>query len=131
MTPFARPALRVLITDDSPALRRLLRDAVGEVDGVEVVAEAGDGAAALREIQRSCPDVLVLDLSMPGKGGIDTLVELRGERRRPHVIVLTNHADEVYREACLTVGADHFFDKSAEIDCVLDVLRGLVPHAQA
>ena len=129
--PSPRPALRVLITDDSPALRELLRDAMGEVDGVDVVGEAGDGRAALREVQRSRPDVLVLDLSMPGMGGVETLVELQQVPDRPRVIVLTNHADDVYREACLTVGADHFFDKSAEIDCVLDVLRALAPSAEA
>ena len=123
--------LRVLIADDSAALRGLLRDVVSEVDGVEVVAEARDGAEAVTASRWYKPEVLVLDLSMPRTGGLEALQEIRRRTGGPHVIILTNHADEMYREACLTAGADHFFDKSTEIDRVLDVLRDLAPPAEA
>lgn len=66
-------SLRVLIADDSPVLRRLLRDAINEVDGVDVVAEAGDGVEAVRGVQTARPQVVVLDLQMPRKGGIQAL----------------------------------------------------------
>ena len=118
--------VRVLVADDSDLLRRLLCDAIGEVEGVEVVAEAADGVAALDGIRAHAPGVVVLDLQMPVMGGLTALHRLGAEAVRPHVIVLTNHADEVYRSACLEAGADHFFDKSAEVDRVLDVLRQLV-----
>ena len=126
----SRPPLRVLIADDSPRLRRLLADAVGEVAGVEVVAEVEDGAAALAGVRTHRPDVVVLDLHMPIVGGLVALRALResGARlagARPQVIVLTNHTGDVYRDACLAEGADHFFDKSAEVDRVLGVLRAL------
>lgn len=124
-------SLRVLIADDSPVLRRLLRDAINEVDGVDVVAEAGDGVEAVRGVRSARPQVVVLDLQMPRKGGILALREIRAAPSPPCLIVLTNHPDDLYREACLTAGADHFFDKSAEIDGVLDVLRGLVGRAEA
>lgn len=131
MSPTPRLPLRVLIADDSPALRGLLRDVVSEVDGVEVVAEAQDGVEAVAASLLLCVQVLVLDLSMPRKGGIQALQEIRRREGGPRVIVLTNHAGEMYREACLTAGADHFFDKSTEIDRVLDVLRDLARPAQA
>ncbi len=115
--------VRVLVADDSSLLRRLLCDAIREVDGVEVVAEAADGAEALDGVQAHAPGVVVLDLQMPVMGGLTALQRLRTGGPRPRVIVLTNHADAMYRSACLAAGADHFFDKSAGIDRVLDVLR--------
>jgi len=115
--------VRVLVADDSSLLRRLLRDAIEEVEGVEVVAEAANGAAALSEVEAHHPSVVVLALQMPVMGGLSALQCLRAQGRDPRVIVLTNHADETYREACLEAGADHFFDKSSELDRVLEVLR--------
>ena len=126
-----RPSVRVLVADDSPRLRRLLRDAIEEVEGVEVVAEAADGQEALHRIRACAPGVVVLDLQMPVMGGLLALQHLREAGRLPRVIVLTNHADAMYREACLVAGADHFFDKSAELDWVLDVLRDLAEAGEA
>ena len=126
-----RPSVRVLVADDSPRLRRLLRDAIEEVDGVEVVAEAADGQEALHRVQACAPGVVVLDLQMPVMGGLLALQHLREAGRLPRVIVLTNHADVMYREACLEAGADHFCDKSAELDRVLDVLRNLAETGEA
>lgn len=124
-------AVRVLVADDSPRLRRLLRDAIEEVEGVEVVAEAADGVEALRGIRACAPGVVVLDLQMPVMGGLAALQHLRKSGERLQVIVLTNHADAIYREACLEAGADHFFDKSAELDRVLDLLRDLAETGEA
>ena len=123
--------LRVLVADDSSLLRRLLCDAIGEVDGVEVVAEAPDGAAAIVETRKHRPGVIVLDLQMPVIGGLTALPALTAWSPRPRVIVLTNHAGDHYRDACLAAGADHFFDKSSEFDRVLDVLRTLAVEAEA
>ena len=113
--------VRVLVADDSDLLRRLLCDASGEVDGVAAL----DGVAAHR------PGVVVLDLQMPVVGGLAALQTLRAGGRTPRVIVLTNHADAVYREACLEAGADHFFDKSSEFERVLEVLRQWAGTAEA
>ena len=117
-------SLRVLVADDSAVLRRLLADAIDEVDGVEVVAQAADGVLALSGVQDHHPDVVVMDLQMPVMGGVAALKSLRASGLHPRVIMLTNHADDHYRQACLTAGADHFFDKSGEMSQVLDVLRG-------
>ena len=121
--------VRVLVADDSDLLRRLLCDAIEEVDGVEVVAEASDGVEALDGVRAHTPAVVVLDLQMPVMGGLTALRRLGADGPRPHVIVLTNHTDDVYRSACLDAGADHFFDKSAGVDRVLDVLRQLAAGA--
>ena len=132
----ARPPVRVLVADDSSVLRRLLSRAIGEVDGVEVVAEVADGAAALAGVRTHRPDVLVLDLQMPLVGGLAALRALRqsGARpggARPRVIVLTNHAGARYRDACLAEGADYFFDKSADMEPMLGVLHTLAASLDA
>jgi CheY-like chemotaxis protein len=75
--------------------------------------------------------VVVLDLQMPVMGGLSALQELRADGPRPRVIVLTNHAGDAYRQACLAAGADHFFDKSTEMDRVLDVLRAWATAGEA
>ena len=123
--------VRVLVADDSPLLRRLLAEAIGEVDGVDVVAEAADGAAALAGVQTQRPDVVVMDLQMPVVGGLLALRALRRSGGWPQVIMLTNHAGDVYRQACLNEGADHFFDKSAGTDPVVEVLRALASSGLA
>jgi len=123
--------LRVLVADDSSLLRRLLRDATAEVEGVEVVAEAADGVTAVAEARKHAPGVVVLDLQMPVVNGLSALPMLLDRPTRPCVIMLTNHSDEAYRAACLAAGADHFFDKSSEFDRVLDVLRQLAVRAEA
>ena len=123
--------VRVLVADDSLLLRRLLADAIAEVEGVEVVAEASDGRAALDGVAAHRPAVVVLDLQMPGMGGLDALQALRRSGPLPRVIVLTNHAGDPYRRACVAAGADHFFDKSADMDRMLDVLRAWATGAQA
>ena len=123
--------MRVLLADDSDLLRGLLRDAIEEVDGVEVVAEAADGAAALDGVAAHRPSVVVLDLQMPVVGGLTALERLRAAGERARVIVLTNHAEPAYRAACLEAGADRFFDKSTDMDRMLDVLREWVGAAEA
>ncbi len=128
--PAAAP-LRVLVADDSSLLRRLLRDAIEEVEGVEVVAEAPDGITAVVEARKHSPGVVVLDLQMPVINGLTALPLILSRPPRPCVIVLTNHAGAAYRDACLAAGADHFFDKSSEVDRVLDVLRQLAVEAGA
>ncbi|WP_412068099.1 response regulator transcription factor [Rubrivirga sp. IMCC43871] len=117
------PPVRVLLADDSDLLRSLLRDAIDEVEGVEVVAEAADGAQAVVGVGQHRPGVVVLDLQMPVMNGLAALKALRQARAAARVIMLTNHADDLYREACLQAGADHFLDKSAGVEHVLDILR--------
>ena len=83
--------------------------------------------AAVDAILRLRPDVVVLDISMPGGGGFFVLERIRQQRPAPLVIMLTNFSQDAYRQKCLQLGAWHFFDKSTEFEKVLEVLRGLLP----
>src|SRR3990172_8196967 len=70
--------VRVLLADDSPRIREALRGLLGSWDGLSVVAEACDGREALVEVEKVRPDVLVVDLHMPGMGALDVLNALKG-----------------------------------------------------
>jgi DNA-binding NarL/FixJ family response regulator len=117
--------MKVLVVDDSAAIRRRLASTLRELAGVEFVAEATDGSGALWYARTLNPDVVLLDLSLPGPSGIEVLMRLKSASSPPVVIVLTNNANEPYRAACLGRGADYFFDKSKQFDEMVDLLGSL------
>jgi DNA-binding NarL/FixJ family response regulator len=123
--------MRVLIADDSHLLVERLVAALDEVGGIEIVGQVGTAAQASEAIQRLKPDVVILDICMPGGSGIDVLEGMRKDQLSPTVVVLTNYGQAQYRKKCLESGATFFFDKSSEFEKVADVLQRLVTCAQA
>src|SRR5262250_568131 len=109
-------SMKVLVVEDSAAVRRRLASRLKEIEGVELVGEASDGNGALWYSRTLAPDLVLLDLSLPGPSGVEVLARLKSEESPPVVIVLTNNANESYRAACLGRGADYFFDKSEQFD---------------
>ncbi|NHN36255.1 response regulator [Pseudomaricurvus alcaniphilus] len=118
--------VKVHIAEDSDIIRRRLVHLVKEVDGVCSVLESDNYASTLAMIQSEEPQVLVLDLFMPGGTGIDVLNELRGMEQSPRVIVLTASADIDFQIRCLEAGADYFFSKTADFLQAIEVVRELV-----
>ena len=119
-------AMTVLIADDSDALVERLGAALAKVRGIEIVGHAGTVAGTSRAVRDLNPDVLILDIRMPGGSGIDVLEGMKRDRVAPVVIVLTNYGYPQYRKKCLQSGAQYFLDKSSEFDQVSEVLRSLV-----
>jgi len=123
--------MRILIADDSEVfVQRLLR-ALGEIGGVEIVAQARTGTEAMQAVRNLNPEVMILDIRMPQGSGIDVLEGMKRERLAPITIVLTNFAYPQYRKKCLQLGARFFFDKSAEFGKVGEALRRLIHRASA
>jgi len=118
--------MRVLVADDSEVFVQRLLQALGEIDGVEIVARSRTGAEALQAIRNLHPEVVILDIRMPEGSGIDVLENMKRERLSTITIVLTNFAFPQYRKKCLQLGARFFFDKSAEFAKVGEALRRLV-----
>jgi DNA-binding NarL/FixJ family response regulator len=114
--------MKVLVVDDSAAVRARLVRLLAEQRCVGPIAEIGDPNVALQTLPWFHPDVVILDLAMPGRSGLDLLREIRRAGDGPLVVVLTNHVDAHYRNTCLNLGADHFLDKSREFHRVLEVL---------
>lgn len=124
-------ALRVLVVDDSVVVRCHLVEMLGEIKEVNVVAEAEDTPSAVSKAKEHHPEVVVLDLQMPGENGLVALQRLKALLPDTKVIVLTNHANAFYREKCMEKGASYFFDKSSEFEKVADTVRMMAPGGQA
>lgn len=123
--------MRVLLADDSPAVRGRLIKMLSFNKDIQIVGEAADSREAIASIRRLQPEVVILDIRMPGGSGIDVLQEIRKDDPAPVVIVLTNYSYPQYRVRCIDAGADFFFDKSKEFDRISDVLTSLIQKPQA
>jgi DNA-binding NarL/FixJ family response regulator len=108
----------VFIVDDVPTMRERLRELVGEIDGVEIVGDAGTPAAAIDAILRTHPQCVLLDYQLDGGTGVDVLRAVHAKSPDIAFIVLTNHATTQHRRACIDAGARYFLDKSTEFDRV-------------
>jgi DNA-binding NarL/FixJ family response regulator len=117
--------MKVLIIDDSAALRRRLIAILLEDDGIDDVAEAFDSTSGLDALEKANPDLVILDLNLPGESGLALLPRLK--ERAPHVpiIVLTNHSSRQYAERCRQLGADDFLDKSKDFSRLAPLLERL------
>jgi two-component system KDP operon response regulator KdpE len=118
--------LRILVVDDEPAIRRFLRTSLG-AQGYSVL-EAEDGETGLAMVRRNAIDVLVLDLGLPGIGGLDVLKRLRDEGSSVPVIVLSSRTDEAGKVAALDIGADDYVTKPFGVDELLARIRAAVRH---
>ena len=117
--------MKIFVADDSSAIRERIVQLVSEVHNAEVVGQASDGSETLRAIPQSHPDLVILDLKMPGAGGFEILPLIKGLSSPPLVMVLTNYATSMHRAACKNLGADYFFDKSKEFENAIAVIESL------
>jgi len=102
------PVLRVVIADDHTVVRQGIRGVLEEVPGLEVVGEAGDGNEALSLVEQLSPDVVVLDVNMPGKSGLEVASELREAAHPVRVLMLSMHDDPEYVLQAVRSGADGY-----------------------
>lgn len=114
----------VFIVDDSTVVRDRLAQMIAGLPGVDLVGQADIAFEALEGLRRLRPNCAVLDISMPGGSGIHVLETIKREQPALSVIMLTNFAQDQYRQKCLQLGADYFFDKTTQFEKVLEVLRG-------
>jgi DNA-binding NarL/FixJ family response regulator len=124
--------LKVFISDDSATVRERLVTMALDLPWVDVVGQAQDVPGTLDGIRQVQPDVVILDIRMPGGSGIEVLREVKEMAQAPQVIMLTNFAYAQYRKKCKEAGADFFFDKSTEFEKLpqaLELVRqGLRPE---
>jgi DNA-binding NarL/FixJ family response regulator len=106
--------IRVLVADDHAVVREGLRTFLSLQDGIEVVGEAGDGEAAVREAELRRPDVILMDLVMPRLDGVGAMRELRRRMPECRVIVLTSYAQDDRLLPAIQAGAAGYLLKDAE-----------------
>jgi DNA-binding NarL/FixJ family response regulator len=115
--------MRVLVADDHAVVREGLKRILTQDHGIEVVAEAEDGTAALARAREADLDVVVLDMSMPGRGGLETLQELKRLWPTLGVLVLSMHPEDQYAVRVLREGADGYLSKESAADELISALR--------
>ena len=117
--------VRVVVVDDHALVRQSIVKAIDSEPGMEVVAEGGDGITALRLVATHEPDLVVLDIAMPGKDGLAVAEQLRAGHPATSVLFLSMHDDDASLQRAVALGARGFVSKSASVDELLDALRAM------
>jgi len=115
--------IRVLIADDHDLVRHGLRRIIENAPDMEVVAEQTNGVDALHWLARNDCDVLLLDISMPGRNGIEVLKQLRAEKPKLPVLILSNYTEDQYAVRLIKSGAAGYLTKGCASAVVLEALR--------
>ena len=112
----------VYIVDDSQPIRARLAHLLSSLPHVTVVGQAASASEAITGILRVKPDSVLLDLNLMGSTGIDVMRKVRPAAPEVVFVVLTNHFEPQYRDACINAGAAYFLDKSGDLDKVAGVI---------
>lgn len=121
--------LKILLVDDSSVILDVMKELLS---GIDCIAEMNTTSSPLKVsgiLQHNMPDIMLLDINMPGKNGIEVLKEVKELHPEIKVIMVTNHSTDYYRKLCLSLGADHFIDKTNEFDQI-PVLIEKIAHQQ-
>lgn len=115
--------IRVLIADDHAILRRGLADIISESDDMQVCAEAETGAQAVRLAREHPVDVVLLDITMPDRNGLDTLKQLKKEKPKLAVLMLSMHPEEIYALRSIKAGASGYLNKASAPALLVNAIR--------
>lgn len=120
--------LNVLIVEDSLLIAKKMKLLLAPLEFIDLagIAQNYDEAVSILEVM--VPDVIILDIQMPGKSGIELLTEVKLRHLKSRVIVFTNHSDPYFRNLCNQLGADFFLDKSTEFEKIPVLLDFLLQH---
>jgi DNA-binding NarL/FixJ family response regulator len=116
-------AIRLLIVDDHPIMRDGLRGVFGGDEDFEVVGEAGDGAEAVHKAQALHPDVILMDLRMPGVGGVEAITRLRDRQNPARILILTTYDTDRDVLPAIKAGATGYLLKDAPRDELIRAVR--------
>ncbi|MEV4212487.1 response regulator transcription factor [Micromonospora sp. NPDC049662] len=119
------PPIRVIIVDDDPLVRGMLTLMLDGADGIAVVGEAADGATAITAVDRHLPDVVLMDIRMPGVNGITATERLRRRHRPPEIIVLTTFDTDEHVLRALRAGASGFLLKDTPPEQISQAVRAV------
>jgi DNA-binding NarL/FixJ family response regulator len=115
--------IRVLIADDHAILRRGLADIISETKDMQVCGEAENGAQAVRVVRDQPIDVVLLDITMPDRNGLDTLKQLKKEKPKLAVLMLSMHPEEIYALRAIKAGASGYLNKASAPALLITAIR--------
>jgi two-component system, NarL family, invasion response regulator UvrY len=115
--------IRIAIADDHVMFRDGLKRLLETEPLMELVGEASDGREAVDMVRKTSPDVLLLDVSMPGRDGLEIVQELKQHDPRLRILMLTAHPEDHYAIRCLKSGADGYMTKQQAVDELIAAIR--------
>lgn len=115
--------IKILIADDHAIVRRGLKQILAETSDMVVAGEAGNGPDLLDKVRVGSWDVVILDISMPGRGGLEILKQLKSERPKIHVLVLTMHPEDQYAIRVFKAGASGYMTKESAPEQLVAAIR--------
>jgi len=121
---------RILVADDHAIVRQGLKLLIDNQPDMEVIAEADDGGAAVRQALELKPDVVVMDISMPGMNGLAATRALRKAQPDAHIVTLTRHGDEAYLQELLRAGVSGYVLKRSAPTELLQAIRAVAAGGQ-
>jgi DNA-binding NarL/FixJ family response regulator len=117
---------RIFIVDDHPIVRRGLKELIADEADLEVCGEAADEPEAIRQIEQTNPDVVVVDLSLSSGHGLDLIRKIRQHSERIKVLVSTMHDESLYAERTIRAGAAGYIHKQEAPEKIIDALRQVI-----
>jgi len=115
--------IKVMIVDDHLIVREGLKQIITEASDITVVDEASNGTEAIEKVRQVACDVLLLDISMPGRSGLEILKDLKNEASALSVLILTMHPEEQYAVRVLKAGASGYLTKESAPDELIEAIR--------
>jgi DNA-binding NarL/FixJ family response regulator len=119
----ADPGIRIMLVDDHAVVRAGYRFLLESIDDIRVVAEATSGEEAIARIVEAAPDIVVMDLAMPGIGGLEAIRRIREQRHDIRILVFTMHENAAFVEHVLQAGVDGYISKNSPPDTLVEALR--------
>jgi DNA-binding NarL/FixJ family response regulator len=117
--------LTLLLVDDNSQFAERMNWLLNELEKVGEIKTSSSYEAAINILNIEVPDLVLLDIHLPGKSGIELLKWIKRSGRSCRVMMLTNQADEYYQKLCLRLGADYFLDKSRDFPLIPDIIRNM------
>lgn len=115
--------IKILIADDHPIVRRGLKETINDETDMKVECEASSAAEVLNELRNQKIDVIILDISMPGKSGLDLIADLKKEFPGKPILVLSALAEEIFAKRTLKIGAQGFLNKESAPEELVAAIR--------
>jgi len=115
--------INIIIADDHTIVRAGLKQIISDFRDMNVIDEASDGQDLLQKIKKNKPDVILLDISMPGRNGLEILKQIKVEKPEIPVLVLSMHSEEQYAIRTIKAGASGYLTKEAASDKLIEAIK--------
>ena len=123
MKASTKETIKIIIADDHPLFRRGLKHALEETPDIEVIGEASNGDSLLSMIKSDNLDIVLLDISMPGKSGLDLLKQLKSEHSKLPILILSVYPEEQYAVRFIKAGASGYLTKESAAEKLAEAIR--------